>query len=106
MQLYVSNILPEFTYRLYRLKRASLNAFTSPEAFAAQFVFSPSDWNLLLAEAAKDKIALGTVSIADKQYLINKIKALLAAHLWRMEGYYQLQNATDSTVAKALQQLK
>jgi carboxyl-terminal processing protease len=59
-----------------------------------------------VAAAAQDNIVANNVSAAGKDYLLQSIKILMARQIWRTEGYYQLQNATDSTVAKALQQLK
>jgi carboxyl-terminal processing protease len=44
--------------------------------------------------------------VAGKAYLLQTIKVLMARQIWRSEGYYQILNSTDSTVAKALQQLK
>ena len=69
-----------------------------PAAFAVFCAFA--------AAAAKDNFVASKVSAAGKAYLLQSIKILMARQIWRTEGYYQLQNATDSTVAKALQQLK
>jgi carboxyl-terminal processing protease len=59
-----------------------------------------------MAAATKDGITANNVSATGKAYLLQTIKVLMARQMFRTEGYYQILNTTDSTVAKALQQLK
>jgi carboxyl-terminal processing protease len=106
MQLYFSNTLSNFVYALYKNNRVYFNGFKTPEELAKDFVPGAAEWNAFVAAAAKDNIVASKVSAAGKDYLLQSIKILMARQIWRTEGYYQLQNATDSTVAKALQQLK
>jgi carboxyl-terminal processing protease len=106
MQLYLSNTLSNFVYALYKNNRVYFNSFKTPEELAKGFVPGEAEWNAFVAAAAKDNIVATKVSSAGKAYLLQSIKILMARQIWRTEGYYQLQNATDSTVAKALQQLK
>ena len=106
MQLYLSNTLSNFVYELYKNNRTYFDGFKTPEALAKGFVPASAEWNAFAAAAAKDNIVATKVSAAGKAYLLQSIKILMARQIWRTEGYYQLQNATDSTVAKALQQLK
>ena len=106
MQLYFSNTLSNFVYALYKNNRLYFNGFKTPEELAKGFVPGAAEWNAFVAAAAKDNIVASKVSDAGKAYMLQSIKILMARQIWRTEGYYQLQNATDSTVAKALQQLK
>ena len=106
MQLYLSNTLSNFVYTLYKNNRTYFNSFKTPDALAKGFVPATAEWNAFVAAAAQDNIVANNVSAAGKAYLLQSIKILMARQIWRTEGYYQLQNATDSTVAKALQQLK
>jgi carboxyl-terminal processing protease len=106
MQLYLSNTLSNFVYALYKNNRTYFNSFKNPEDLAKGFVPGAAEWNAFVAAAVKDNIVAAKVSASGKAYLLQSIKILMARQIWRTEGYYQLQNATDSTVAKALQQLK
>jgi carboxyl-terminal processing protease len=106
MQLYLSNTLSNFVYELYKNNRTYFDGFKTPEALAKGFIPDAAEWNAFVAAAAKDNIVATKVSAAGKAYLLQSIKILMARQIWRTEGYYQLQNATDSTVAKALQQFK
>jgi carboxyl-terminal processing protease len=106
MQLYLSNTLSNFVYQLYKNNRTYFDGFKTPEALAKGFIPDAAEWNAFVAAAAKDDIVATKVSPAGKAYLLQTIKILMARQIWRTEGYYQLQNATDSTVAKALQIFK
>ncbi len=106
MQLYLSNTLSNFVYRLYKNNRTYFNSFKTPDELAKGFMPASAEWNAFVAAAAQDNIVANNVSASGKAYLLQSIKILMARQIWRTEGYYQLQNATDSTVAKALQHLK
>jgi carboxyl-terminal processing protease len=106
MQLYVSNTLSNFVYHLYKNNRAYFDEFKSPVAFDKGFMPGNTEWKAFVAFAAKDIIVANTVSAAGKDYLLKSIKAQMALQIFRTEGYYQIINATDSTLAKALQILK
>jgi carboxyl-terminal processing protease len=105
MQLYLSNTLSNFVYELYKNNRTYFTAFKTPQEFDAKFYPGNVEWNAFVAAAAKDQIVANKVSVAGKTYLLQTIKVLMARQIWRSEGYYQLLNRTDSTVAKALQQI-
>jgi carboxyl-terminal processing protease len=106
MQLYLSNTLSNFVYQLYKNNRTYYASFKTPESFAKDFNPGSAEWNAFVAAAAKDNIVATNVSAPGKAYLLQTIKALMARQIWRSEGYYQILNSKDSTVAKALQQLK
>ena len=106
MELYLSNTLSNFVYALYKNNRTYFNSFKTPDALSKGFMPATAEWNAFVAAAAQDNIVATNLSAAGKAYLLQSIKILMARQIWRTEGFYQLQNATDSTVAKALQQLK
>jgi carboxyl-terminal processing protease len=63
-------------------------------------------WNSLTTYAAKDTIDLHYIPSRDKQVLQHRIKALMARQIWRTEGYYEVSNAYDSVVSRALETLR
>ena len=91
---------------MYKNNRNFYNGFKTPLALDKGFVPAAAEWNAFVAYAAKDNIVANKVSASGKAYLLQTIKVLMARQIFRTEGYYQILNATDSTVAKALQQLK
>jgi carboxyl-terminal processing protease len=106
MELYLSNTLTNFVYELYKNNRNYFNSFKTPAELDKGFTPSAPEWNAFIAAAAKDDIVANKVSASGKAYLLQTIKVLMARQMFRTEGYYQILNSTDSTVAKALQQLK
>jgi carboxyl-terminal processing protease len=106
MQLYLSNTLTNFVYELYKNNRNYFNSFKTPTDLDKGFMPGAPEWNAFVAAAAKDDIVANKVSASGKAYLLQTIKVLMARQMFRTEGYYQILNSTDSTVAKALRQLK
>ena len=106
MELYLSNTLSNFVYELYKNNRTYFNSFKTPAALDKGFTPTAPEWNAFMAAATKDGITANNVSATGKAYLLQTIKVLMARQMFRTEGYYQILNTTDSTVAKALQQLK
>jgi carboxyl-terminal processing protease len=42
---------------------------------------------------------------ADTQFIIRRLKSLFARQQWRNEGFYEVNNAKDPMVIKALEEL-
>ena len=82
---------------------SSFQPFNGPAAFITGFHDDEKVWNALTAYAAKDTIDLRPLPNKDKLTLQHRIKALLARQIWRTEGYYEVSNAYDPVVAKALE---
>jgi len=101
--LYVNGTLNRFIYTYYIQHLSSFQPFNGPAAFIAGFHDDEKVWNALTAYAAKDTIDLRPLPDKDKQALQHRIKALLARQIWRTEGYYEVSNAYDPVVAKALE---
>jgi carboxyl-terminal processing protease len=104
--LYVDGTLSRFIYAYYIQHRAAFNAFKRPSDFIAGFHDDEKLWSSLTAYAARDTINIRTLPAKDKEILQHRIKALLARQIWRTEGYYEVSNAYDPVVSKALEVVK
>ncbi|HTQ64821.1 MAG TPA: S41 family peptidase [Puia sp.] len=101
--LYINGTLSKFTYDYYVQHMAGFKQFKDPASFAAGFHEDEKIWNNLVSYAAKDSINIHHISPADKTILQDRMKALFARLIWRTEGYYEISNASDPVVKKAME---
>ena len=100
--LYVAGTLNRFIYSYYIQHLPLFQSFSGPSDFVAKFHDDEQLWNSLVAYAAKDTIDIRNISPKDKLVLQHRIRAFLARQIWRTEGFYEVSNAYDPAVAKAL----
>src|SRR5260221_5694982 len=103
--LYVDGTLSRFIYTWYTQHLPVFQAFKSQADDISGFHDDEHLWNALITYAEKDTVNLRHISAKDKEVLQHRIKALIARQIWRTEGYYEVSNAYDPVVAKALQVL-
>ncbi|HZE82720.1 MAG TPA: carboxyl-terminal protease, partial [Puia sp.] len=77
--------------------------FKGPADFVAGFHEDEKIWNSLMAYTARDTIDIRSISQRDKEILQHRIKAMMARQVWRMEGFYEVINAYDPVISKALE---
>lgn len=106
LQLYAKGTLNRFVYVYYMNNRPQLKTIKNPSDLYAQFKPGEKEWQQLVAYAAKDTIDLNKVSATQKADLLQKLQAMLARQIWRTEGYYEVTNATDPMIKKALEVMK
>ncbi|MBS1601892.1 MAG: S41 family peptidase [Bacteroidetes bacterium] len=100
--LYIDGTLSRFVYTWYVQHIPSFQNFRSPADFITGYHDEDRLWNALVTFADKDTINLRNIPAKDKTVLQHRIKALMARQIWRTEGYYEVSNAYDPVVAKAL----
>ncbi|HEY6900599.1 MAG TPA: S41 family peptidase, partial [Puia sp.] len=101
--LYVAGTLNRFIYAWYIQHMPSFQNFKNPADFIAGFHDEDRLISALTAYAQKDTIDLRNIPAKDKELLTHRIKALMARQIWRTEGYYEVSNAYDPAVAKAIE---
>lgn len=101
--LYVGGTLSRFIYSYYIQHMSQFQSYKTPAEFIANFHDDDQLWNGLAAYARKDTINLQAIPEKDKEVLQHRIKALIARQIWRTEGYYEVSNAYDPVVNKALE---
>src|SRR5690606_22261965 len=95
-----------FVYLYYINNRKEFEQYKTPADFAARYQNSEVVWNQLVEYAMKDDINLRNIPDKDKKIIQDQIKAYLARLKWRTQGYYQVFNAYDPAVMKAVEVLK
>ncbi len=104
--LYRNNTISNFTYLYYIRNRSALDAYASPKAYYQSTTFTENDWSSLKKLAEQDSIKIGGFSAADRQFLSERMKALIARYRWRSDGYFQVLNSEDQVVKKALEYVR
>jgi carboxyl-terminal processing protease len=69
-------------------------------------VVSDETLHALKLYAQNDSIKLNPENKIERSILQKQIKVLTAREIWRTEGFYEVNNTYDPTVAKALELMK
>lgn len=105
-ELFNKQTFSQFIYTYYIQRRSYFSQFKNPADFAQRFDQVDAAWNDLVDFAAKDSVQLKGLNGRDKQEVEKRIKTWLARQLWRMPGYFEVNNANDTMVKRALEELK
>lgn len=100
--LYAKNTLGRFVYRYYVAHNDQFQSFQKPSDFARSFKVTEPVFQDFLSFARKDSISLQSLSGRDRLFLEQRLKSLFARQLWRTEGYFEVTNAEDPMITKAI----
>lgn len=89
-----------FIYTWYIQNLAYFKQFKTPADLARNFNKMDETWNALVKFAARDSINLQQLPTRDKDEVKQRIKTWMARQIWRMEGYYEINNLDDPMVIK------
>jgi len=106
MDALLSGTLSRFVYINFLRHQKDFQKYLSPKVFNEKYVVSDETLNALKLYAQKDSIKLNPENKIEKSILQKQIKVLTAREIWRTEGFYEVNNTYDSTVAKALQLMR
>lgn len=104
--LFNNQTFSQFIYTYYMQNRPYFSQFKTPADFAQRFDQLGTAWNTLVNFAAKDSIKLQSITARDKAEVEQRIKTWLARQIWRMPGYYEVNNMNDTMVKRALEEIK
>jgi carboxyl-terminal processing protease len=62
-------------------------------------------WAYFSNMALKDSVEMDKITGQEKKFLQRYLKLSLARQLWRNEGYYEVLNAEDEAIKKAVEVL-
>ena len=102
-KIYIKGTINKFVYANFLANKNKFTAYTSPMQFEKNYLIDDSAWNSFKAFAVTDSININMVDAKQKEELAKQIKILTARQLWRNEGLYEVSNAEDTTVKKALE---
>lgn len=105
-ELFEKQTFGRFVYTYYLDNKTYFDQFKDPAALAQGFNKVDAAWDDLVAFARRDSIDLRAVPEKDRAEVKKRIRTWMGRQIWRMEGYYEVSNATDAAVNKALEQLK
>lgn len=105
-ELYSDNAVFIFPYTYFLRHEQELRQYKDANDFARKFNNMDALWNELLKETKHDTLRLDQVNGAERIFLLNRVKALIARQLWRSKGYYQVWNTIDPVVLRAMGELK
>lgn len=105
IQLFARGTIRNFIYNYYIEHRGQLQQYKSPEQFHRQFSLGENEWKQLQGFAIRDSIDLKSVNGNGKSFVMQQMEYLLARQIWRSEGFYEISNANDPMIKKALEVL-
>jgi len=104
--LYIRNTMSNFAYRYFISHKAQFDQFKNPADFASSYKVDDAVLEELFQFAKKDSITLGTLNPGSKDKLRLRVKSLLGRQQWRSQGYFEVINAEDKMVQKAMEVMK
>lgn len=104
-EIYTKGLLNDFGYRYVVSHPQIQSSYKAPFQFMSTFNVDGDAWEFFKMMAAKDSIQMNAATPAEISFLRRYIKLSLARQLWRNEGYFEVMNAEDETIKKALEQL-
>lgn len=102
IELFTRGTLRNFVYNYYIQHKSQLQQFKTIKQMQGELHLGENEWSQLQLFAARDSIHLENINPASKTFLMNQMENLLARQIWRSEGYYELSNANDPMIKKAL----
>lgn len=90
----------------YMQHRDQFSKFNSPKSFLDNYSVSDATLQDFKNFAVKDSLNFDLKNIHIKEQVSRQIKTLTARQIWRTQGFYEINNAYDATVLKALETLK
>ena len=110
--LYLTEVLftgtvNDFAFEYSDRERTKLKGYKTIENFNKSFVITPTILNEFIVYAEKNKIKRNAKEIAQSESILkNQLKALTARNIFNGEGFYQVIQAQDNVLKKAVELMK
>ena len=102
LQVLMTSTLNDFAYYDYVSNRSQYAIYKSPIEFNNQFTVTDEQWKRFINFAAKEQLTFNAIDQRSKDFILNRIKALIARQIWRSNGYFAVANNADVLVLKAV----
>ena len=102
----IKGTINDFVYKNYLANKGQFLKYKSPRDFEKNYTVDDSTWKNLNDYVVRDSINLKALGTKEKVALTKQIKMLTARQIWRNEGLFEVSNAQDELVKKALEVLK
>ena len=103
--MFYKGTISNYIYHFFIEHKPALDKIKTPGQLREQYTENKFSWSDLAQFAVHDSIAIGDVSLSEKEEVLQKMPAYLARQIFRTEGYYELINPDDAMVKKALEVL-
>ena len=104
--LYRKNTIGRFVYKYYVNNSAQFGQYKQPADFSKSFAVNQNIFAAFQQFAQKDSIDLQKIHTSDRKFLEERLKSLFARQIWRNEGYFEVANAEDPMILRALEAIK
>ena len=105
-KLFYSGTFNDFVFHYYLDNKNILTPYKTPAEYTKAFEPSTNMWLQLVNWAKRDTVNLSGVPVAEKQKVEDRMEASLARFKWRDNGFYEVLNAKDPVIQKAVEVLK
>jgi len=102
MKILMDGTLNEFVYLNYLKHQNQFKAYSSAKDFASRYKVNDSTFHHLSELTRKDSVMLDLNSAPQRAQLGRQIKVLTARQIWRVPGFFEVNNTYDNTVLKAI----
>lgn len=102
LQVLLTSTLNDFAYYDYVNNRSQYAVYKSPTEFNKNFTVTDEQWKRFINFAAKEQLTFNSIDKRSKDFILNRIKALIARQIWRSNGYFAVANDVDILVLKAI----
>ncbi|MGN6437937.1 MAG: S41 family peptidase [Agriterribacter sp.] len=103
--LYSKNTVGNFVYSYYVDHISQFKLFSQPADFEKGFDIDNTIWKAFEKFAADDGVSINNISASDRKFLTQRLKSLFARQQWRNEGFYEVNNANDPIIKRALEEM-
>lgn len=104
-RLYANNTFSNFAYHYFMQHRAELKSIPSATDLYNQYKTSDPLWNQFTSFATKDSVNMNALTTRDREFAQQRLLALIARQQWHNNGFYEVLNANDLTVKKAMEEI-
>ncbi|HEV8079129.1 MAG TPA: S41 family peptidase [Chitinophagaceae bacterium] len=105
-KIYTKGTINKFVYRNYLANKNKFTAYTSAIQFQKSYSVDEAAWTSFKVFAAKDSINTDKLGSKERAAISKQIKILTARQVWGNQGLYEVSNAEDAMVKKALEALR
>lgn len=105
-KLFYNNTLDKYAYHYFLQQKATLAGSKNIAAIKQNVSTNTVNWSWIQQEAVKDSINFSTISEKEKQDVVLQLQAILSRQVLTPSSYFEVLNANDATINKALEILK
>jgi len=104
--LFYNQSFGKFIYTYYINNKNYFDQYKDAADFIARFTDTKTAWISLLEYAGLEGVNLYSVSEHDQWEVEKRIKTWMARQIWKMDGYYQVNNLYDPVVQRGYQEIR